>query len=168
MGDGGYIFDEDLSPEFLEFEKFSFFQTLGSDQEAFDKTLKTFNIDKETLQTIITKNGGKVKKIEITQMWNGYCPESLLKDKQVRMRLNRNDFYESEETGLQIAVLSGVQAIIMNFRGEGKFRTEPKFADEIENGEFLSPQNSDRMPFNNPTEIFKDSAEIESYIKSIK
>ena len=22
MGDGGYIFDEDLSPEFLEFEKF--------------------------------------------------------------------------------------------------------------------------------------------------
>ena len=101
-------------------------------------------------------------------MWNGYCPESYLKGKRVRMRLNRNDFYESEETGLQIAVLRGVQAIIMNFRGNGDFRTNPEFADEIENGEMLSPQNTDRPPFNNPTIIFEESKEIENYIKSIK
>lgn len=104
---------------------------------------------------------------KINQKWNGYCPESLLKGKDVRMRLNQNDFYESEETGLQIAVLSGVQAIIMNFRGEGKFRTEPKFADEIENGELLSPQNTDRPPFNNPTEVFKNSEEIQNYINQL-
>jgi len=40
----------------------------------------------------------------LDQMWNGYCPESWLQGKKVRMRLNRNDFYESEETRLQIAV----------------------------------------------------------------
>lgn len=167
MGDGGYIFDEDLNPEFLEFEKISFFQSLGSDQEAFDRTMQVFNVDKETLMKIIEKNGGKIKRIEIGPIWNGYCPESLLNNRQVRMLLNKDDFFESEETGLQIAVLSGVQAIIMSFRGNGRFRTEAKYADEIENGELLSPQNSDRPPFNNPTEFFTESEQIENYIKAI-
>lgn len=108
------------------------------------------------------------EKFELNQMWNGYCPESYLKGKRVRMRLNRNDFYESEETGLQIAVLRGVQAIIMSFRGNRDFRTNPEFADEIENGEMLSPQNTDRPPFNNPTVIFEGSEEIENYIKNLK
>lgn len=110
----------------------------------------------------------EVEKFELNQMWNGYCPESYLKGKKVRMRLNKNDFFESEETGLQIAVLRGVQAIIMKFRGKGDFRSNPEFADEIENGEMLSPQNTDRPPFNNPTIIFGESEEIESYINSIK
>jgi len=104
---------------------------------------------------------------ELNQMWNGYCPESWLKGKRVKMRLNKNDFYESEETGLQIAVLSGVQAVVLNFRGKGDFRLEPKYADEIENGELLSPQNTERPPFNNPTEVFQESKEIENYIKKI-
>jgi len=108
------------------------------------------------------------EKQELDQMWNGYCPESWLKGKQVKMRLNKNDFFESEETGLQIAVLSGVQAIILNFRGKGDFRSTISYADDIENGELLSPQNTDRPPFNNPTEVFQESSEIENYIKSIK
>ncbi len=103
----------------------------------------------------------------LDQFWNGYCPESFLKGERVRMRLNRNDFYESEATGLQIAVLRGVQAIIMNFRGKGEFRSTPEYADEIENGELLSPQNTNRPPFNNPTEIFENSQQIEEYIKGI-
>ena len=100
----------------------------------------------------------------LDQMWNGYCPESWLQGKKVRMRLNRSDFYESEETGLQIAILSGVQAIILNFRGEGKFRSTPQFGDEIESGEMLSPQNINRPPFNEPTTIFERSEDIEDYI----
>ena len=101
-------------------------------------------------------------------MWDGYCPESQMKDKQVRMRLNRSDFYESEETGLQIAVIRGIQAIIMNFRGKGKFRNTPEYADEISNGEMLSPQNSERPPFNTPAEVFNNSDEIKSYMKNIQ
>ena len=100
----------------------------------------------------------------LDQLWNGYCPESWLQGKKVRMRLNSSDFYESEETGLQIAVLSGVQAIILNFRGEGKFRSTPQFGDEIENGELLSPQNINRPPFNDPTIIFEQSSDVEDYI----
>lgn len=104
---------------------------------------------------------------KITNRWNGYCPESWLKDKTVRMRMNENDFFESEETGLQICILSGVQAVILNFRGTGKFRSKETFADTIENGEILSPQNTNYPPFNSPSVIFADGEEIEKYIDAI-
>ncbi len=103
----------------------------------------------------------------MAQTWNGYCPESLLKGKRVRMKLNDWDFFEREETGLQVAVLKGVQAIILNFRGNGEFRFTPEYADDIEQGEFLSPQTSERMPFNNG-EIFNSAEDVEEYIKGIK
>ena len=106
-------------------------------------------------------------KNQLHQMWNGYCPESWLQGKKVRMRLNRWDFFESEETRLQIC-LWGIQAIILKFRGKGEFRSTPSYGDEVERGEMLSPQNSDRQPFNNPTVIFTDSEEIEAYIKLIE
>lgn len=110
----------------------------------------------------------KMTETRISNMWNGYCPESLLKGKTVRMRLNQNDFFESEETGLQICIIPGVQAVVLNFRGKGKFRTTENYGDQVENGEILSPQNSDRPPFNNPTTAFGDSEEIENYIATIK
>lgn len=98
--------------------------------------------------------------------WTGYCPESALKGRQVRMRLNKNDFYESEATGLQMAVLSGVQAIIMNFRGKGEFLSTPTYADKIENGELLSPQTKGEALFNDG-ELFEDNEEISDFIKTI-
>lgn len=102
--------------------------------------------------------------IRLSNIWNGYCPESLLKGKTVRMRLNQHDFFESEETGLQISIIPKVQAVILNFRGKGKFRTTQNFGVEVEKGELLSPQNTDKPPFNNPTVVFGDSEEIENYI----
>lgn len=110
----------------------------------------------------------KMDETKISNVWNGYCPESSLKGKSVRMRLNQNDFWESEGTGLQICVIPGVQAVILNFRGQGKFRTIENYGDEVVNGEILSPQNSDRPPFNNPTTAFGESKEIENYIATIQ
>lgn len=101
-----------------------------------------------------------------TMYWDGYCPESALHGKKVRMCLNSDDFYESEATGLQMAVLSGVQAIIMNFRGSGEFRSTLTYADEIANSELLSPQTTTKPPFNNG-DLFKSSAEISDFIKEI-
>ena len=109
----------------------------------------------------------KKGKHEVSQIWNGYCPESALKGKEVRMRLNQRDIYESEETRLQIC-LNGPQAIILKIRGKGKFRSESKFADEIENGQILCPQITDQPPFNSTSAVFKDSDEIIKYIDSIK
>lgn len=167
MGDGGYIFDEDLSPEFLEYEKYSYFKTLGGGQKAFDLTVRVFKIDKETLLNIILKNGDKITQKQISNTWDGYCPESLLEGNEVKMRLNKNDFYESEQTGLQIALIPGIQAIILNFRGTGKFRNAVSYGDDINNGELLSPQNTDRPPFNHPTDVFEDSDAISNYIRTI-
>jgi len=122
----------------------------------------------EFLQTQKTEQPESlIERQELAQMWNGYCPESWLKGKQVKMRLNKNDFYESEETGLQIAVLTGVQAVILNFRGTGDFRSTVSYADQNENGELLSPQNTESPPFNKPTEVFQYSEQIENYINKI-
>lgn len=105
----------------------------------------------------------------IPTMWDGYCPESkLLHGNKVRMRLNGNDFYESEETGLQICAVDAVQVVILNFRGEGEFRQTPQYGDEIANGQMLSPQNTDRFPFNDPTVIFENVDEVKEYIQNIK
>ena len=130
-------------------------ETEGENVELF---LFTFGNNLKTTNMTETK---------ISNMWNGYCPESLLKGKTVRMRLNQHDFFESEETGLQICIIPGVQAVILSVRGKRKFRTTENYADEIENGELLSPQNSDRPPFNNPTIAFAESKEIENYIATI-
>jgi hypothetical protein len=126
----------------------------------------------ENIEQFLFLFGNKLKldrsvKHKISHQWDGYCPESLINGKSVRMRLNSWDFFESEETRLQICVLRGVQAIILNFRGKGKFRSTVSYGDEIENGEILSPQNTDRPPFNNPTKVFEESEEIENYIQSI-
>lgn len=59
--------------------------------------------------------------------FDGYFPESLLKGNQVEMRLNENDFWESEATGLQIAVFP-VYATILQWRGKGKFRQSSDLA----------------------------------------
>lgn len=104
---------------------------------------------------------------KLDQFWNGFCPESHLLGKQARMRMNNLDVFESEATGLQIALIPGVQAVILNTRGKGNFRSTPVYGDEIENGEMLSPQNLDRPPFNHPAVIFEDSDEIEAYITTI-
>ena len=104
---------------------------------------------------------------KIPLIWNGYCPECWSKGKSVRMKLNTNDFFECKGTGLQICVLRGTQAIILNFRGAGNFRTTATYADEIENGEVLSPQTTDFPPFNAGV-IFNETEEIYKYINTIK
>jgi len=123
---------------------------------------------KSKIMAAIKSEGIDVKNKQKTPLlWNGYCPESGLQGKAVRMKLNSNDFFESEETGLQIFVLKGAQAIILNFRGNGNFRSDAKYADETENGEVLIPQTTDFPPFNGGV-IFKETDEMSNYINSIK
>jgi len=116
----------------------------------------------ESTATIVSEENEAIS----TKYWDGFCPESAFEGKEVRMRLNNNDFYESEVTGLQMAVFPGVQAIILNFRGEGKFRSSPGYADEITDGEFLSPQTKAEGFFNDG-EIFQSNAEVEKFISEI-
>lgn len=50
-------------------------------------------------------------------LWDGYCPESRLKGKRVRMRMV-GLYYESIETGLRIVCSPDGMAIIMKVRGD--------------------------------------------------
>jgi hypothetical protein len=85
---------------------------------------------------------------DIPYSWDGYCPESYLMGKNVRMRLNKSDLYESELTGLQIAISFPMQqAVILKKRGVGNFQDEPKYADEVSCGETLLLQTLDSFPF---------------------
>ena len=102
------------------------------------------------------------------QVFDGYCPESKLDGDKVNMRLNAYDFFESEKTGLQIAIsFPGVQAAVLNLRGNGDFRKTIQYAHEVENGEMLSPQMVDRFPFCGD-ELFGDEQEFIEYLKKIK
>jgi hypothetical protein len=61
--------------------------------------------------------------------FDGFCPESRLKGKQVRMRLNQDDFWESEETGLQITSFPPYAAVLA-WRGKGLFKKNKEYADK--------------------------------------
>jgi hypothetical protein len=103
-------------------------------------------------------------------MWNqffdGYCPESKLIGEKVRMRLNAHDFFEREKTGLQVAIsYPGVHAVILKFRGKGDFRKTVKYADEVANGELLSPQLVDRFPYCGDS-IFLNELELIKYLNA--
>ena len=99
--------------------------------------------------------------------WNGFCPESFLKGEHVRMKLNSYDFYESEKTGLQIGIpFPGVQAVLLNFRGKGKFRATENYADEVFNGEMLTKQTSENFPYCE-FDVFKETDDLIKYISTI-
>lgn len=127
------------------------------------------NIIKEEINRRVDIELAKKKVTEkhtVSEIWDGYCPESRLQGKIVKMRLNKWDFYESEETGLQIAmVVPGVQCAILKFRGKGNFRDTVQYADDHENGECLSPQTMDMPPFCE-AKIFTSSEQIEEYINT--
>lgn len=99
-----------------------------------------------------------------SQLFDGYCPESRLEGEKVRMRLNFHDFFESEKTGLQIAIsYPGVHAVVLKFRGKGDFRRTVTYADEVENGELLSPQLVERFPYCGD-ELFMSEEEFRDYL----
>jgi hypothetical protein len=94
--------------------------------------------------------------------FDGYCPESLLKGKQVEMRLNEDDFWESEETGLQICV-SPPYATILNWRGKGKFRSSSDTASNLFTGLIMTePQAEEgKEIFPDENKILHDAFEID-------
>lgn len=101
--------------------------------------------------------------------WNGFCPESQLEGKEVRMRLNRNDFFESEASGLQAMVLRGVCVVLMKERGTGDFRFDPEYADMYFGGEYVLLQRSDNPPFFQlgSDEPLPDKEEIRAFLSAI-
>jgi hypothetical protein len=100
--------------------------------------------------------------------FDGFCPESMLKRKQVEMKLNEDDFWESEETGLQITVFPPY-ATILRWRGKGKFKQSSDIASNILTGLVLTEAQKDegKEIFPDEQKIFKNEFEFEWYLDEI-
>jgi len=86
--------------------------------------------------------------------FDGYCPESLMKGKHVEMRLNEDDFWESEATGLQMTVFPPF-ATILRWRGRGKFRQSSDVASNSLVGLIMTEAKKE-----DGKEIFPDEEKI--------
>src|SRR5438105_5007011 len=86
--------------------------------------------------------------------FDGYCPESLLKGEQIEMKLNEDDFWESQTTGLQISVFPPYAAIL-RWRGKNKFRHSTDTASNVLTGLVMTETQKE-----NGNEIFPDEGNI--------
>ncbi len=87
-------------------------------------------------------------------LFDGYCPESLLKGERVEMRLNEDDFWESEATGLLMTIFPPF-ATILRWRGKGKFRASSEVASDLFTGLIITEAQKDEG-----NEIFPDEKNI--------
>ena len=87
-------------------------------------------------------------------LFDGYCPESLLKGDRVEMRLNKDDFWESEATGLQMTIFPPF-ATILRWRGKGRLRESSEVASDLFNGLVITVAQEDEGQ-----EIFPDEKKV--------
>lgn len=100
--------------------------------------------------------------------FDGYCPESLLKGRQVEMRLNEDDFWESEATGLQMTVFPPF-ATILRWRGKGKFRQSSEVASNSLVGLVMTAAQTEegKEIFPNEERIIHNQFDLERYLDEI-
>jgi hypothetical protein len=62
-------------------------------------------------------NGGKMN------LFDGLCPECLLRNISQEMWLNRGDVFECPQCHLLVSLASGLRATILRRRGQGHFKS---------------------------------------------
>ena len=101
-------------------------------------------------------------------IFDGFCPESKLNGKQVRMRLNEYDFWESEETGLQITTFPPYAAVLA-WRGEANFKDYMEYADQHHDSLILTKAfeepSKDYLP--DDRAIFETEAALRKYLRDL-
>ena len=105
-------------------------------------------------------------KIEL--YFDGYCPESMLKQQIVEMKLNKDDFWESVSTGLQIAVFPPY-ATILAWRGDKEFRESSAVAYDVLSGLILAEGllEDGKEIFPDTDKILRNNFDLEWILASI-
>lgn len=99
--------------------------------------------------------------------FDGYCPESMLKGERIEMRLNEDDFWESEATGLQIAVFPPYAAIL-RWRGQGKFRSSSDIASNLLVGLLLTGAVEKGRGFiPDENNVLYNKSDLEKYLRTV-
>jgi hypothetical protein len=106
--------------------------------------------------------------MHIKLYFDGHCPESLLNGKRVEMRLNEDDFWESEATGLQIAVFPPYAAVL-RWRGKGNFRKSSDVASNVLGDLVMTATKKEEGKEIMPDEdkLIHNEKEFESYLGKI-
>lgn len=101
-------------------------------------------------------------------IFDGYCPESKLIGRKVKMRLNSDDFWESEATGLQISVFPPYAAILP-WRGEGHFKIHDRVASDEYYSYWLTStsKQAGQEIFPDTEDLIKDEVDLLLYTLSI-
>jgi len=100
--------------------------------------------------------------------FDGFCPESILKGKKVEMKLNKDDFWESEDTGLQMTVFPPYAAIL-RWRGKGKFRQSYDIGSNVLSGLIMTEAQEEdgKEIFPDEHKIIHNNFELEWYLDTI-
>lgn len=94
---------------------------------------------------------------------DGYCPECQLSSEEVKLMLNRDDFWECPKSNLQLAVY-GIDAVTLKFRGTGKFKDVPVYGTDEICGAALSRAEGDSIL---PSNLFFNSQEeLRNYLQT--
>ena len=94
---------------------------------------------------------------------DGYCPECQLNNEDVKLMLNRDDFWECPKSNLQLAVY-GIDAVTLKFRGTGKFKETSVYGTDEISGAALSRAEGDSiMPTNS---FFHSHEELRNYLQT--
>lgn len=109
------------------------------------------------------------------QWFEGFCPECRLEDKEVKMLLNEQDFFECPDCQLQMCAISGLHAILLHVRGNGEVkRGSPNIVDTIGNptGRILCEEGHNEegkyfFPFVPGEMIFTEEG-LRSYLEKVK
>ena len=100
--------------------------------------------------------------------FDGFCPESHLAGKQVEMRLNVDDFWESVETRLQIAVFPPY-ATILQWRGKGALKASSKNASDLLTGLVMAKASKEegKEIFPDENGIIYNSNDLRWYVDGV-
>ena len=138
-------------------------------RKLFENELVSRKITKEKFNQIL-KSGQKRKSEIFNQsddnLWDGYCPECALSGKKVRMKMNSQDFFECEESHLQIAKsVPNIIATILKIRGNGDFKINPPYGDPFRPTFWLCRQTLKYPPFTD-YDTFQTAEERRRYIEN--
>ncbi len=106
--------------------------------------------------------------MNIKLYFDGHCPESLLKGERIEMRLNEDDFWESEGTGIQISVFPPFAAIL-RWRGKGIFRNTSEIASNVLGDLVMTATKKEKGKeiFPDVEKILHNKKELECYLGKI-
>ena len=95
-----------------------------------------------------------------------FCPSCSIENKNVKLLLNSNDFYECPNCNIQILYREYPIATVLNFKGESDFRKPNKTVIEKFFNSALAPVNPNSKSLS-ALEAFKDQKEFKEYLSTL-